>query len=625
MKKITTILVVLLCTNWAIAQVVVDYITPANAVAALLGEGVEASNISSVGTSVQFGYITGAEGTIFPIGEGVLLSTADAENFEDPNSFGETGGGTSGDADLLDIANSVPPLIGQNFSVSSANDIAILEFDFIPQGDTISFNYSFGSDEYLEWVNSTYNDVFAFFLSGPGIVGPYDSPAGFPDGAINIAFLPNTDPELPITISSVNNALNDEYYIDNVNNNDVQQDGFTVSLTAVGVVQCGQTYHIKLAIADGSDTALESIVVLEAGSFTSSQPSIVANVDNTGLSVPDNTLIEGCLDGFITVTKANCDDSESIELSFGGTAGMVADYEFIETTIFFPAGQNSIEIPITTVADGITEGTETIEISFTYVDLFGDTVVADAVLSIMDYVELDLQVDHVFVCPGGTADALAQVSDGIGPFQISWSNNTSGTTTEFGEGDAGDYFGTVTDFCLHTDTSNFTVFEPDPLAIGNVSDFYCIGIDTDALVSGGTMPYVFTYASDSLILLDGGGFTSEYVGDYTISIEDGCGEDLDVVLSFEACVTIIPNVFTPNNDNGNDAFQIGGIQGYPNSRLGVYNRWGQLVYENTNYQNTWNGQDDTGQPLPDGTYYYVFERTDGEKFTGNVALLREIK
>ena len=64
-------------------------------------------------------------------------------------------------------------MIGQSFSVSSVNDVCILEFDFQPAGDFVSFNYVFGSNEYLAWVNSTYNDIFAFFLSGPGITGPY--------------------------------------------------------------------------------------------------------------------------------------------------------------------------------------------------------------------------------------------------------------------------------------------------------------------------------------------------------------------------------------------------------------------------------------------------------------------
>ena len=84
--------------------------------------------------------------------------------------------GNGVDADLLDVANSVPPLIGQSFSVSSVNDLCILEFDFEAGGDSIAFNYVFGSDEYLEWVNSSYNDIFAFFLSGPGITGPYAAP-----------------------------------------------------------------------------------------------------------------------------------------------------------------------------------------------------------------------------------------------------------------------------------------------------------------------------------------------------------------------------------------------------------------------------------------------------------------
>jgi len=52
-------------------------------------------------------------------------------------------------------------------------DASILEFDFIPQSDTLKFNYIFGSEEYPEYVNSGYNDVFGFFISGPGIAGPF--------------------------------------------------------------------------------------------------------------------------------------------------------------------------------------------------------------------------------------------------------------------------------------------------------------------------------------------------------------------------------------------------------------------------------------------------------------------
>ena len=57
--------------------------------------------------------------------------------------------------------------------------------------------------------------MFGFFISGPGITGPYSAPAAFPNGSVNIATVPNSTPALPITISSVNDVLNNQYYIDN--------------------------------------------------------------------------------------------------------------------------------------------------------------------------------------------------------------------------------------------------------------------------------------------------------------------------------------------------------------------------------------------------------------------------
>ena len=177
----------------------------------LLGEGVTATNITYTGSLAQLGLLENGSG-VFSVESGLMLNTDDAtcEGF-----CGDCLGGSVPDQDLLDVANSVPPLIGQSFTVSSVNDVCILEFDFEAGGDSIAFNYVFGSDEYLTYVNTTYNDIFAFFLSGPGITGPYASPAGFPDGAINIAQVPESDPLLPVTISSVNNVTNSDYYIDN--------------------------------------------------------------------------------------------------------------------------------------------------------------------------------------------------------------------------------------------------------------------------------------------------------------------------------------------------------------------------------------------------------------------------
>ena len=188
---------------------------------ALIGNGVITSNHSFTGDPSQIGFFSDSLGVI-GMDSGFVLSTGGVD------SIGVLGADTSfgmaqdyflssdlfggSDPDLLTIANSVPAIIGQTFIVSSTQDVAILEFDFVPSSDTVKFNYVFASEEYLVFINSPYNDVFAFLISGPGITGPYASPVGFPNGAINIAEIPNSNPSLPITVSTINDTLNSQYY-----------------------------------------------------------------------------------------------------------------------------------------------------------------------------------------------------------------------------------------------------------------------------------------------------------------------------------------------------------------------------------------------------------------------------
>ena len=94
-----------------------------------------------------------------------------------PGAFGGFFANAINDPDLLELASSVPGLIGQNFDVTSVNDVAILEFDFVPVSSYLSFKYVFASEEYFAYENTQFNDVFGFFISGPNIVGPYSSPA----------------------------------------------------------------------------------------------------------------------------------------------------------------------------------------------------------------------------------------------------------------------------------------------------------------------------------------------------------------------------------------------------------------------------------------------------------------
>jgi len=266
----------------------------------LLGGGITTSNHSYQGDSSQIGWFD-AVNTNLGINSGIVMATGDIYAL-DPI----IGGGFPfltnliADPDLLLVANSVPGMIGQAFTVSSINDVAVLEFDFIPTSDSLRFRYVFGSQEYFGFENTSYNDVFGFFLSGPGIAGPWTAPAIHPNGSVNLAVVPNTLPPLPITISSINSVtpINQQYFVDNQGtglDTIADADGFTTVLTARALVQCGETYHIRLAIADGSDQGLSSYVWLDGGSFFSPSLSVIDDlgIDSNYMNIackPDITL-----------------------------------------------------------------------------------------------------------------------------------------------------------------------------------------------------------------------------------------------------------------------------------------------------------------------------------------------
>ncbi|MFM7387639.1 MAG: choice-of-anchor L domain-containing protein, partial [Bacteroidota bacterium] len=255
----------------------------------LLGAGVVASNITINGVpglaNTPFGniaYFTNSNAA-FPMASGVVLTTGDAIGAMGPNSGGSTT--NPGNSQLVDT----DPELNAIANGGVTNGV-VLEFDFIPAGDTLIFNYMFGSDEYTEFSPSSFNDAFGIFLWGPGISGPYTL-AGYPNGGDNIAVIPGG---IPVTINNVNWVTNTQYYVYNEFPQDtygdaIEYDGTTVKLTASASVQCNQTYHIKFAISNVLDQAYDSGVFLEAGSFSSAAVSVaVATVSG------DTTIVEGC-------------------------------------------------------------------------------------------------------------------------------------------------------------------------------------------------------------------------------------------------------------------------------------------------------------------------------------------
>ena len=216
-----------------------------------LANGIFVNNILFTGDSAQLGWLTGGNSVSLGIDEGLVLSTGIAASVS--NGSNMPGGNWSNT-----ISN--PDLSG--LTGFPTYDLAQLDFDFIATGDSMTFQFVFGSAEYPEWVGSSFNDIFGFFVNGPGIAG------SFTNGAVNLALVPGTN--TPVSINTINADTNATLYNDNstllIPN--LYCDGYTVPMNAaIGGLVVGETYHITLAITDASDSALDSWVFLGGNSF----------------------------------------------------------------------------------------------------------------------------------------------------------------------------------------------------------------------------------------------------------------------------------------------------------------------------------------------------------------------
>ena len=111
--------------------------------------------------------------------------------------------------------------------------------------------------------------------------------------------------------------------------------------------------------------------------------------------------------------------------------------------------------------------------------------------------------------------------------------------------------------------------------------------------------------------------TRAETGSYSLTItnQNGCfaSKAIDVLRTF--CE--IPNVITPNNDGSNEELD---LSGFDVKKLEIYNRWGRLVFDQTNYTNEWRGQSNKGERLPDGTYFYLITYDNLETINGWIFL-----
>jgi gliding motility-associated-like protein len=262
-----------------VSQIVVDATVDAETLIQdyLVGPGVTVSNVTTNGAPTErYGYFDGTA-TNMGINEGITLATKHIGIAH----CGATGNGSG--------AGSEPDLsaVLGGFFPPQLYDVTVVEFDFATTGDFIEFTFVFASREYDSFVGSTYNDVFGFFLSGPGING------NFSNNAENISVLPNGD---PVTINTVNAGQNAGFYVANGDNTGTNGPpflcfgGYTTPITVSYDVQCGETYHLKIAIANVADGIRDSQVFFQRGSF--SAEIIDATITDPGIFCHDDAAVQ---------------------------------------------------------------------------------------------------------------------------------------------------------------------------------------------------------------------------------------------------------------------------------------------------------------------------------------------
>lgn len=485
----------------------------------LLGGGVQLISVTFQGSNNAIGTFNGSSSNI-GISSGVIMTTGSISGPDGPvgpNNMPSAGidNGTSGYG-LLD--NIVAP--------TGTFNATVIEFRFIPQGDSINFKYVFASEEYKEYVGSQFNDVFGFFLTGPNPFGPaYNNR--------NIALIPGTS--TPVAINNVNHLTNSSYYVDNEipMGTTVQYDGFTKPLIAMAAVVPCEEYVIRLAIGDVGDGIYDSGVFFEENSFSSNGMDISSSV--TG-SFSVDTLYETCGQGDVVISiTGNTSIANTVNYQISGTATLGVDYTITPpgTSVNFAPGQNTANITIHPIIDAAAEGLEYIIIELVdtsacpNVQMPRDTIYLQNVNPISVLARLDTSL----VCNNEVLYAYAFASGGAGNITLSWSDGLGqGNFIPFIARNTETYAVMAIDQCGSTAIDSFTVFVPNvaPLVLTFTDDTaICPGspVILNATAGGGIGNLNLTWSTGDQNIF------SKIVGPlettlYSVILTDSCGNSL---------------------------------------------------------------------------------------------------
>lgn len=604
---------------------------------------------------LSYGYFN-ANGSIFPFQEGIILSTGKINSAVGPNAnFSDegTGLGWNGDNDL-----------NTALGLSNTFNATVLEFDFIPSANNISFEYIFSSEQYLSNPSSNqcnYTDGFAFLLKEASAI-TYQ----------NLAVIPNTN--IPVKVNTVRGSGTicppaNETYFDafNTGNYPTTYDGQTKILTAQSEVTPGVTYHIKLVIADEGNARFDSGIFLRAGSFTSEKDlgedrliatenplcnneTLTLNATQTGATnyqwFQDGNQV-GINSPTYTVTSAG---TYSVEITVNATCTLTGEIE-IEYAPNLSVADNSFEV-CDTNTDGFapfdlatirTQIFSSLPNNFT-VALFDSPTSTTPLPSSYTNTTAFQQIIYARIiniqnCYGNTPITLkantfpqtftdqtigicnntpTNLNAPIGFSSYSWNTNPTQTSPSITVSNAGTYIVTITNANGCTKTRTFTVVNSEVATITDidVTDFEEHLTATISVTGNGN----YEYSLDGSNFQDSPTLNLPSSGEYTVYVNDKneCG-----VVSKTFYALSYPKFFSPNGDNYNDTWYIKNLdkKDLEQSKIYIFDRYGKLLKQINPNRMGWNGIYD-GHQLPASDYWFVLELTNGKTVKGHFSLIR---
>ncbi|MBS1650413.1 MAG: gliding motility-associated C-terminal domain-containing protein [Bacteroidetes bacterium] len=218
---------------------------------------------------------------------------------------------------------------------------------------------------------------------------------------------------------------------------------------------------------------------------------------------------------------------------------------------------------------------------------------------------------------------VANVSPLVIPSSVS---NASGTYTVNVEVSVGS--------CTNSANNTLTVNALPSVSLTSYSVSVCQNSPAGLVVANPIAGNVYSWSYNNQSVGSGTSYSVNSVspsnaGTYTVTVTDrnGCANRTIGIIDAQACQTYVPQIFTPNGDGKNDVFLITNIEYFPNNKLNIFNRWGNLVYTKEGYLNEFAGYANTGtqignDKLPAGTYYVILEYGDGktQTYTGFLVL-----